>query len=128
MAVRGPGNGDHVMAVVAGLVALVAIVGATMVALEWTKSPNTEKLVVMLVGLAGTNVVTQVVNLARTERGNRTLEELRGTLNGELDRRIAQIVQREVPDVVQPIVEAAVRNALRRERRVRRAGDGNADN
>jgi uncharacterized membrane protein len=103
--------------VAVSLVALVAIAAAAMVGLEWTDSPNTETLILILVGLAGTTVATQIVSLARTQRSSRTLDRINEAINGDLDQRIAAIVRREVPLVVRPIVEEVVEAALRHERR-----------
>lgn len=91
---------DHTATVVAAVVAMVAIGVALVVGLEAVHSDETTGLVTMIViGFIGTNI-TALLAILRTEQGNKKVDNVAKSMNGDLDRRIEKHIKAGQDDLI----------------------------
>lgn len=97
---------DHTVAIIGGVVALVALLVVLAIGLEWTDSPNT----MAILGILGTGLaigaVGQILNLNKTNQGvqiaaraeetakdtNVRTQNIEHALNGNFEPRVTEIV------------------------------------
>lgn len=86
---------DHTTTYIASAVALFAILSFAVVGLEAFDSENTTEIVAVL----GTGMVAvfinQILSIAKQEQTAKGINEIKGSLNGDLDKRIAAAVRDE---------------------------------
>lgn len=77
---------DHTVAIIAGLVAVMALLVVLAIALEWTDSPNTLAIIGVLGVTIGVGVIAQVAQLSGIKRDTANIQhQLNGNLTAKFD-------------------------------------------
>ena len=93
MANRDPNHPprDHTVAIIAGMVCVVALLVILAVGLELTKSQNTMAIIAALAITIGGGVIAQLVQLSGIKRNT---EDIQHQLNGNFEPRMSEIVRK----------------------------------
>ena len=84
-------NRDHTVAIIAGMVCVVALLVILAVGLEVTKSQNTMAIIAALAITIGGGVIAQIVQLSGIKRNT---EDIQHQLNGNFEPRMSEIVRK----------------------------------
>ena len=82
---------DHTVAIIAGMVCVVALLVILAVGLELTKSQNTMAIIAALAITIGGGVIAQIVQLSGIKRNT---EDIQNQLNGSFEPRMSEIVRK----------------------------------